>query len=77
MSTPTATLVLLDVDLAEISQRHAAFPEPTVERQCVPCLDIDDARRVLLFDQRCDKRTEMVYQRTGAAASDRGGAFIR
>jgi hypothetical protein len=51
MSTPTATPVLLDVDLAEIGQRHSALREPTVERQCMPCLDIDDTRRVLLVDQ--------------------------
>ena len=49
-SMSTATLILRDVSFAEISQGYAAFREPTVERQCVPCLDVDDVRRVLLLD---------------------------
>jgi hypothetical protein len=51
MSTPTAALVPLDVNLAEISQRRATLRQPAVERQCVPCLDIDDTPCVLLVDQ--------------------------
>ena len=51
MLMPTAALVPLDMDLAEISQRHSALREPTVERHCVQCLDIDDTRRVLLVNQ--------------------------
>jgi hypothetical protein len=58
-ATPTAALVLLDVNLAELGERRAALREPTIERQGVPCLDMDDTRRVLLLDQRCDKLAEM------------------
>jgi len=77
MSMPTAALVLLDVNFAEISRRHAALREPTVERQCMPCLDMDDTRRVLLVDQRSDKRAQMVCQRTSGAGDERRGALIR
>ncbi|WP_373507987.1 hypothetical protein [Thiocapsa sp.] len=73
----TATLILLDVNFAEISQRHAAFLQPTVERQCVPCLDVDDVCREPLLDQRGDKRTEIVCQRTGGATDECRGTFIR
>ena len=48
VSTPTAGLVPLDVHFAEISQHYTALREPTVERQCVPYFDVNDARRVLL-----------------------------
>ena len=76
MSTPTAPLVPLDMDLAEISQRHSALREPPVERYCMQCLDIDDSRGVLLTGQRRDKLVEMICQRTDGAVGERGGALI-
>jgi hypothetical protein len=70
-------LVLLDVDLAEIRQRHAVLRKPTVERHCVPYLDVDDARRVLLINQRCDERAKMSCQWTSGPAGERHRALIR
>ena len=40
------------------AKHHTALREPTVKRQCVPCFDVNDARRVLLIDQRTDKRDQ-------------------
>src|SRR5450631_3955942 len=62
---------------AEIGQRHAVLREPTVECQCVPYLDVNDARCELLVDQRCDKRTKMTCDRTTSTADERRGALIR
>jgi len=77
VSTPTAALIPLDLHFAEIDQHHTMLREPTVECQCVPCLDVNDARCVLLVDQRCDKRTKMTYDGTSSTANERRGALIR
>src|ERR1700746_3750698 len=77
LSTPTAVLVPLDVHFAEISQHNTALGEPTVERQCVPYFDVNDAHSVLLVDQRCDKRAKMACERTSGAVDERRGALIR
>jgi hypothetical protein len=50
MSTPNAVLVPPDMRFAEIGQHYTVLREPTVERQCVSCFDVNDARRVLLVD---------------------------
>ena len=77
LSTPTAALVSLDVRFAEISHHYTALREPTVERYCVPCLNVNDARRVLLVDQPRDKLPEMACQRTSGAANESRDARIR
>src|ERR1700687_5135297 len=74
--TTSTVLVALDVHLAEISQHNTALREPTVKCQCVPCLDVNDARRVLLRDQRRDKDTQMGCKRTGGAVDERRSALI-
>jgi hypothetical protein len=76
MSTPNAPLVSLDMDLANVGQRHSTLREPAVERYCMQCLDIDDSRDVLLTDQRRDKRAEMIRQWTNGTVGERGGALI-
>src|SRR3984893_18777761 len=69
--------IRIDVHFAEISQHYTAFREPTVERQRVPYFDVNDARRVLLVDQRCDKRAKMPGERTSGAVYECRGALIR
>jgi hypothetical protein len=76
VSTPTAVLISLNVHFAEISQQYTVLREPTVERQCVPYFDVNDARRVLLVDQRCDKWAKMACERTSGAADECRGALI-
>jgi hypothetical protein len=73
---PTALLVKLDVHIAEIGEHRTALREPTVERQCVLCLDVDDARPELPIDQRTDERAEMACERTGSAADEGRGTLI-
>src|SRR5262245_30664661 len=73
---PTAVLVTLDVHIAESSQHHTALREPTINRQRVPCFDVDDARSELLIDQRTDERAEMACERTGSATDEGRGTLI-
>jgi len=73
---PTAVLVPLDVHIAEIGQHRTALREPTVERQCVLCFDVNDARSKLLVDQRTDERAKMACERTGSAADEGRGRLI-
>jgi hypothetical protein len=76
VSTPTATLVPLDVCVPKISQHHTTLRDPTVKSQCVRYFDIDDARRVLLIDQRCHKRAKVTCKWTGGATSERRDILI-
>jgi hypothetical protein len=76
VSAPTAALVMLDVHIAEISQHRTALREPTVERHCVLCLDVNDARSELLIDQRTDECAKMACERTGSAADEGRGTLI-
>jgi hypothetical protein len=73
---PPAVLVTLDVHITEISQHRTALREPTIERQCVLCFDVNDARSELLFDQRTDERAKMACERTGSAADEGRGTLI-
>jgi hypothetical protein len=75
-STPPAILVTLDVNIAETIQHHTALREPTVEGPCVPHPYVNDARRVLLVDQRSNKRAKMACERTDAATAKRHGTLI-
>jgi hypothetical protein len=69
-------LVTLDMHIADISQHHTALPEPAVKRQCVSCFDVNDARSVLLVDQRTNKRAKMICERASGAANERDYALI-
>ena len=69
--TPSAVLVALDMHVAEIGQDHTALPEPAVKRQCVSCLDVNDARSELMIEQRTNKRTKMNRERARSAADER------
>ena len=71
MPTSNALLVTLDVLIAEISQDHAAVPQPTVKRQCMSCFDVNDARSELMIEQRTNKRIKMNRERTRSAADER------
>src|ERR1700730_4153600 len=75
--TPTAVLVPLDVHVAQIGQRYTALREPAVERQCVQYFDVDDARCVLLVNQRRDKRAQIARKPTTSAGDKRRRALIR
>src|SRR5215472_8712763 len=77
MSTPCTVLILLDVRFNESSQLNTTLGKPTVEGQCVPRLDVDDAGRVLLLNQRPDKVVEMARQRAGSTAGESSGTLIR
>src|SRR5271157_1253973 len=72
----STVLVALDVHLAEISQHNTALREPTIKCQCVQCLDVNDARRVLLRDQRRDKNTKMGCKQTSGAVNELRSALI-
>lgn len=67
MPTPPAPLELLDRDVAEISQRHPALREPSIERECMQCLDMNDCRDGLLIRQRRNQVVEMSCQRASGA----------
>jgi len=77
VSTPCTVLIPLDVRLSESDQLNAALGKPTVEGQCVPRFDVDDAGRVLLLNQRSNKVLEMARQWAGGAADERSGTLIR
>ena len=68
-SIPTGLSIERCDCIEKISQHHTTLRDPTVECQCVRYFDIDDARRVLLIDQRCHKRAKITCKRTGGAAA--------
>src|ERR1700730_1121827 len=75
-SIPTGLSIQRCDCIEKISQHHTTLRDPTVECQCVRYFDIDDARRVLLIDQRCHKRAKITCKRTGGAASKRRDILI-
>ncbi|MBS0444485.1 MAG: hypothetical protein JSR59_00915 [Proteobacteria bacterium] len=73
---PTPPPEVRDVNLGEIAQRDAPPRKPSIKRQRMHRLDVDDGRHVLLPDQRVDIRGEVLRQRAGRAANERDGSLI-
>jgi hypothetical protein len=71
VSAPSTVLIPLDVRFTESSQLNTMLGKPTVESQCVPRLDVDDAGRVLLLNQQSNRVVEMARQRAGSTAGER------
>jgi hypothetical protein len=59
------------MQIGEISQDHAALPQPTVKCQCMSCFDVNDARSELMIESRTNNRTKMNRERTRSAADER------
>ena len=74
--TPSAVLVLGEMNLAEILKNNSLTGQPTVECHRMPRLDIDDSGNVPLVDQRADPRSEVRRHRSGGAIDERIGALI-
>jgi hypothetical protein len=66
---PRTTLVLRNVVLVQVAQRHTAPVEPAIEGQRVPGSDVYNIDRVLLADQPDNVSVETSRQRTNGAAN--------